>query len=133
MFKVKNWCSLKCRKIHRKTPVSESLFNEVARSSTLSKIRLLHRCFLMIFAKFLRTAFFIEYLRWLLLYNSVSTCKNLKTKYQANKKNWKGNYSRNVQPFFLRFTQSCYCYFNCFSFGLVLNCNILIAKVLHES
>ena len=46
-------------------------FNKVAspRTATLSKRRLWHsRCFLVNFAKFLRTPFFIEYLRWLVLF-----------------------------------------------------------------
>ena len=37
------------------------------RPATLFKKRLWHRCFLVNFAKFLRTSFFIEHLRWLLL------------------------------------------------------------------
>ena len=50
--------------------VSQSLFfNNVAglRPATLLKKRLWHRWFSVNFAKFLRTTFFIEYLRWLLL------------------------------------------------------------------
>ena len=50
----------------------QSLFsNKVAglRPATLLKQRLWHRCFLVNFAKFLRTPFFIEYLWWLLLKN----------------------------------------------------------------
>ena len=45
-------------------------FNKVAglRPATLLKKRLWHRCFPMNFAKFLRTAFLTEHLRWLLLY-----------------------------------------------------------------
>ena len=56
-------------KIHRKTPVPESLFNEVAglRSATLLKKRLWHRCFPVNFAKFLRTPFIIEHVWWLFL------------------------------------------------------------------
>ena len=44
-------------KIHRKTPVLQSFFNEVAglRSATLLKKRLLNRCFSMNFSKFFRT------------------------------------------------------------------------------
>ena len=44
-------------------------FNKVAglRPATLLKKRLWHRCFPMNFAKFLRTPFFTEHLRWLLL------------------------------------------------------------------
>ena len=44
-------------------------FNKVAglRPATLLKKRLQHRCFPVKFAKFLRTPFFTEYLRWLLL------------------------------------------------------------------
>ena len=49
---------------------SQSLFFKVAvlRSATLLKKRLWHRCFPMSFVKFLRTLFFTEHLRWLLLY-----------------------------------------------------------------
>ena len=43
-------CSKKFHKIHRKTPVPESLF--------LLKKRLLHRCFPVNFVKFLRTPFY---------------------------------------------------------------------------
>ena len=44
-------------------------FNKVARlrPATLLKKSLWHRCFSVNFAKFLRTAFFAEHLRWLLL------------------------------------------------------------------
>ena len=50
--------------------VSWSLFfNKVGglRPVTLLKMRLWHRCFAVNFAKFLRTPFLIEHLRWLLL------------------------------------------------------------------
>ena len=45
-------------------------FNKVAglRLATVLKKRLWHRCFPLNFAKFLRTPFFIENLRWLLLF-----------------------------------------------------------------
>ena len=45
-------------------------FNKVAgpRLATLLKKRLWHRCFPENFVKFFRTLFFIEQLRWLLLY-----------------------------------------------------------------
>ena len=62
--------SQKFCKIHRKTPVPESLFNkvEIFKSSLfLLKKRLWHRCFPVNFAKFLRTPFFTEQLWWLLL------------------------------------------------------------------
>ena len=51
-------CSWKFRKIHRKTPVPESLFNKVVglKPATLLKKSLWHRCFSVNFAKFLRTA-----------------------------------------------------------------------------
>ena len=59
----------KFRNIQRKAPVLESLFNKVVglRLVTLLKKRLQHRCFPVKIAKFLRTTFFIELLRWLLL------------------------------------------------------------------
>ena len=46
------------------------LFNKVAglRPATLLKKRLWHRCFPVNFVKFLRTPFYIEHLRWLLLF-----------------------------------------------------------------
>ena len=56
---LQNRCSQKFGNIHRKTTVLESLFNKVA--------GLQHRCFYVNIAKFLRTHFFIEHLRWLLL------------------------------------------------------------------
>ena len=48
-------------------------FNKVAglRPATLSKKRLWHRCFPLNFAKFLRTPFFTEHTRWLLLFFSL--------------------------------------------------------------
>ena len=57
--------------MHRKTPVPESLLIKLqgSRSATLLKKRLWHRCFPMNFAKFLRTPFITEHLRWLLLEN----------------------------------------------------------------
>ena len=56
-------------KIHRTIPVPESFFNKVAdfRRATLSKKRLWHRCFPVNFAKFLKTPFLTDHLRWLLL------------------------------------------------------------------
>ena len=51
-------------------PLCQSLFfSKVAGLSpaTLSKERLWYRCFRVNFVKFLRTSFFIEHLRWLLL------------------------------------------------------------------
>ena len=50
---------LKIRKINRKTPVPESLFNKVAglRPASLLKKRLRHRRFPVNFAKFLKTRF----------------------------------------------------------------------------
>ena len=47
------------KKIYKKTPVPKP--------ATLLKERLWYRCFPVNFAKFLRTTFFIEHLRWLLL------------------------------------------------------------------
>ena len=48
-------------------------FNKVAglRPATLFKKRLWHRCSPVNFVKFLRTRFFIEHLRWLLLYGKL--------------------------------------------------------------
>ena len=61
--------SLKFRKFNRKTPVLEFLFNKVAglKACNFIKNRLKHRCFPMKFANFLRTPFFREHFRWLLL------------------------------------------------------------------
>ena len=55
--------------IHRKTPVLEYLFNKAAglKSCNFIQKRFQHSCFPVNIAKFLRTAFFIEHLRWLLL------------------------------------------------------------------
>ena len=47
----KKMCSWKFHKIHRKTPVPETIFNKVAGLS------LWYRCFPMNFVKFLRTTF----------------------------------------------------------------------------
>ena len=63
-------CSWKFRKTHRKTPVSESLFNTVAglRPATLLKKRFWHRYVPENFAKFLRTPF-LQNTSWQLLLN----------------------------------------------------------------
>ena len=53
--------------IQRKTPVFESLFNTVAKACNFIKKRHQHRCFPVNIVKFLRKAFFIEHLQWLLL------------------------------------------------------------------
>ena len=60
---------LQIRKIHRKTPVSVSFFNKAVclSSATLLKNRLWHSCFPVNFPKSLRTTFFKEHLRWLVL------------------------------------------------------------------
>ena len=52
-----------------KVPVLKSLFNKVAGIQAYNSIKkkLQHRCFPVNIAKFLRTAFFTEQLRWLLL------------------------------------------------------------------
>ena len=62
-------CSQKFRQIHRKTPVSQSFFKKSCRSQACNFIKktLQHMCFPVNLAKFLRTPFFIEHLRWLLL------------------------------------------------------------------
>ena len=54
-------------------------FNKVAglRPATLLKKRLWHRCFSVNFAKFLRTPFLTEHLRWLLLNSEISYQQNL--------------------------------------------------------
>ena len=53
----KKRCSQKFCKIHRKTPVAESLFYKSCTSATLLKKRLGHKCFPVNFAKFLKTPF----------------------------------------------------------------------------
>ena len=58
----KKRCSCKFCRILRKTTVSK------LQATTLLKNRLWHRCFPLNFAKFLRTPFYKEYLRWLLLW-----------------------------------------------------------------
>ena len=57
---LQNRCPSKFRKSHWKTPVLESLLNKVHN-------RLQRKCFFVKFCKFLRTSFFTEYLRRLLL------------------------------------------------------------------
>ena len=47
-------------------------------NTVLLKKRLWHRCFLVNFAKILRTAFFREYLRWLLLIKILITLSNVR-------------------------------------------------------
>ena len=62
--------------MHRKKPVPRASYNEVAglEHATLFKKRPWHRCFPVNFVKFLRTRFFKERLRWLLL--KCGRCKN---------------------------------------------------------
>ena len=62
-------CSEKWRNIRRKTPALESLFNKVPvlQACNFIKMKLQQRCFPANIAKFLRTAFFIEHFRYLLL------------------------------------------------------------------
>ena len=64
---LQNKYSQKFRKFHRKTPVLEFLFNKVAGPKACNFIKNFfhHRYFPMKFAKFLRTAYFTEHLRWL--------------------------------------------------------------------
>ena len=64
-------CSLKVRKYHRKIPVLESIFNKVAglRACNFIIKKLQQRCFPVKFAKFLKTPFLTEHLRWLLHYH----------------------------------------------------------------
>ena len=57
----KKGCSVKFRKIHRKTPVPESLFIIKLQPATLLKKKLWHRRFPVNFAKFLRTPFFTDH------------------------------------------------------------------------
>ena len=66
---LQNGCSHKFRKIHRKTPLLESLFNKVADrlAGNFNKNRLQRSCFLMNFAKFFRTTFSQNTSRELLL------------------------------------------------------------------
>ena len=84
--------------------------NACARVSFLKK-RLWNRCFVVNFAKFLRTSFLTEHLRWLLLaFQSESTCYRLRTscskqaqylKFKWTKTSWKYNRSNIVQRSFL--------------------------------
>ena len=81
-----------------------------ARVSFLKK-RLWHRCFLVNFAKFLRTSFLTEHLRWLLLtFQSESTLYSFRTSCSKQaqyltvkwtKTFWKYNHSSIVQISFL--------------------------------
>ena len=66
---LRNRCSEKFPKLYEKTPVLESLF---------SKKRLQDRYFPVKFAKFLKTPFFTELLRWLLL-NEIRKAKKIYT------------------------------------------------------
>ena len=68
----KNWCSLKFRKFHRKAPVLESLFNNVAGLQACNFIKkiLQHWSFPMKFAKFLRTPILKNICKRLLLFVS---------------------------------------------------------------
>ena len=63
---------LKTFAIHRKTPVLECLFNKVAGLESCNFIKkiLLHWCFPMKVAKFLRTAISNNICKWLLLFAS---------------------------------------------------------------
>ena len=80
----KKRCSQKCRKIHRKTPLPESLFNKVGglRPATLLKRDSGTGVLQLVFAAFLRTPFLIEHLWWLLL-----TCDDSKAIIIYDKRN----------------------------------------------
>ena len=69
---LRNRCSLEFCKIHRKTPVTESLLIKFQGLHTCNYIkkRLQHRCFRVNIEKFVRTAFFIKHLQWLLVSDS---------------------------------------------------------------
>ena len=68
----KKRCSWNFRKFHRKAPVLESLFNNVAGLQACNFIKkiLQHRCFPMKFAKFLRTPILKNIFERLLLFVS---------------------------------------------------------------
>ena len=74
LLKRRSW---NFHKIHRKTPVPESLFSKVAglRTATSLKKRLWHRWFPANFVKFLRTPFFTEHLCWQLLNSATRNIK----------------------------------------------------------
>ena len=57
----------KHHKVIRVIRVRGILWNKGLRPATLFKKRLWHRCFLVTFAKFLRTPFFTKHIQWLLL------------------------------------------------------------------
>ena len=61
---LQNRCSQTFCKFHRKTPVLEFLFNNIAGLKTFNFTNkgLQHRCFPMKFVKFLRVSFFTEHL-----------------------------------------------------------------------
>ena len=59
------------------TCVRVSFLISCRRPATWLKKRLWHRCFPVNFAKFLRTPFLIEHLRWLLLYSQKMFCESL--------------------------------------------------------
>ena len=63
------FCKKAAFKFFKKMPLLESLFNDVAgpQARRFIKKRPQHRRFPANFEKFLRTSFFPEYLRWLLL------------------------------------------------------------------
>ena len=68
-------CSLKFCKFHKKISVLESIFNKAAGLKVCNSIkkRLQHSCLPVKLAKFLKTSFFTEEFRWLLLtFNSCS-------------------------------------------------------------
>ena len=65
-------------KFHKTTPVLESLFNKVAGLKAYTCIRKRpQHSFPVNFTKFLRTPFFIEHLRWLLVKVGLKPVKKL--------------------------------------------------------
>ena len=66
---IRNWCSVKFRNIHRKTSVLVSLFDKVVDLEACNFIKkwLRKRCLPANIAKFLKSSFFLENLRWLLI------------------------------------------------------------------
>ena len=85
-----------------------SFFNKVGglRPATLLKKRLWHRCFSVNFVKFLRTHFFIEHLRWLLLTILPSIITDLKLQYDVTKNKIQSNIGIVFTKILIRFIKN---------------------------
>lgn len=90
---LQNRLSLKFNKFHRKTLVLKSIFNKFA--GVIKRRLIQHMCFLLKSGTFLKTAFFIEHIRWVLLCLPPFSCIS----YQKTWTDFSHNFHKNPKLF----------------------------------